>query len=99
MNVKEISIPSLQKAANSLGQKSAGTGQGFGEILAESLQGVNDEIINSQKIAGDFAVGNKNVELHQVILAAENAQMALQLTIQIRNKMIEAYQEVMRMQV
>ena len=38
-------------------------------------------------------------DLHQVILAGEKAALALQMTLQVRNKVVEAYQELMRMQV
>ena len=41
----------------------------------------------------------KPVDLHQVMIAAEQAGLALQLTVQVRNKIIEAYQEISRMQV
>lgn len=69
----------------------------FDDILKESLQKVNVDLLNSEKLTGEFALG-KDVELHQVVLASEQASLALQLTVQIRTKMIEAYQEIMRMQ-
>ncbi len=72
--------------------------QNFGTLLAEYLGKVNQANLHAEKLSQDLALG-KNVELHQVMLATEQANLALQLTIQIRNKVIEAYQEVMRMQV
>lgn len=41
----------------------------------------------------------ENVDLHQVMIASQKANITLQATIEIRNKVIEAYQEIMRMQV
>ena len=70
----------------------------FGSMLSEALAKVNDDLIGAEKLSQDFALG-KNVELHQVITATEQASLALQLTIQIRTKVIEAYQEITRMQV
>ncbi|MCR4440979.1 MAG: flagellar hook-basal body complex protein FliE [Peptococcaceae bacterium] len=72
--------------------------KGFGEILREALNRVNEELTGAEKMSQDFALG-KDIELHQVVLATERASLALQLTIQIRNKIIESYQEIMRMQV
>lgn len=69
----------------------------FGGILAQMLQKTNVELLKSEKLSQDYAFG-KDVELHQVVLAAEEANMALQLTVQIRNKIVEAYQEITRMQ-
>jgi len=58
----------------------------------DSLQRAADEA--SRRVAsGD------DVELHDVMLTAEKANLALQLTIEVRNKVIEAYQEIMRMPV
>lgn len=71
--------------------------KGFDEILKESLKKVNSDLLKSESLTRDFALG-KDVELHQVVIASEQASLALQLTIQIRTKIIEAYQEIMRMQ-
>ena len=72
--------------------------QNFGVLLGEYLGKVNQTQLQAEKLSQDLALG-KNVDLHQVMMATEQASLALQLTIQIRNKIIEAYQEVMRMQV
>ncbi|MBZ4653161.1 MAG: flagellar hook-basal body complex protein FliE [Bacillota bacterium] len=78
--------------------KNSPSEQNFGALLAEYLGKVNQANLQAEKLSQDLALG-KNVELHQVMLATEQASLALQLTVQIRNKVIEAYQEVMRMQV
>lgn len=70
----------------------------FGDMVKQALQNVNSDLVNSEKITGAYTVG-ENVELHQVVLATEKASLAFQLTLQIRNKVMESYQEIMRMQV
>ncbi len=70
----------------------------FGDMLKKALHEVNGGLIESEKLASAYTVG-KNVELQQVILATEQASLAFQLTLQIRNKVMESYQEIMRMQV
>jgi len=67
-------------------------------MLREALDKVNSELVGAEKMSRDFALG-EDIDLHQVVLATERASLALQLTIQIRNKIIESYQEIMRMQV
>lgn len=71
---------------------------GFKEMLSDALSKVNTDLLGAEKLTQDFALG-KDVELHQVMAATEQASLALQLTIQVRNKVVEAYQELMRMQV
>lgn len=59
---------------------------------------LNDQLLESEKLNVQLAAG-KVEHLHDVTIAAEKALIALQLTTQVRDKAIEAYQEVMRMQI
>jgi flagellar hook-basal body complex protein FliE len=70
----------------------------FGKYLIEALDQVNDLQKKSDQASMDLTTG-KLEDISQVVIAAEKAAVALQLTIQIRNKMLESYQEMMRMQV
>lgn len=70
----------------------------FSTYLKESLQKVNDAQIYSDKMTEKLALGEA-VDLHEVMIAAQKASITMQATIEVRNKVIEAYQEVMRMQV
>lgn len=64
----------------------------------DGLNEVNRLQAKAKGLAEEAAVGG-DVDLHDVMIAGEKASVAMQLTLQIRNKMVEAYQEVMRMQV
>lgn len=70
----------------------------FGEFLTGALGEVNKLQASSVKASFDLAAGNLQ-DVSQVTIAAEKASIAMQLTMQVRNKMIDAYQEVMRMSV
>ena len=70
----------------------------FGDMLANSLQQVNQLQSNADNLATQLAEG-KDVDLHTAVLASEEASLAFQYTLQIRNKLLEAYQQVMSMQV
>ncbi len=69
----------------------------FRDFLKNELNKVNDLIIQSDRLSEDFAAG-KTDNIHQVLIAVEKADIALQLTLQIRNKILDAYNEIMRMQ-
>lgn len=71
---------------------------GFSQVLGEYLQEVNRLQLDAEAKTRQLLAG-ENIELHQVMLAAQKAELALELTQTLRNKVIEAYQEIMRMQV
>jgi flagellar hook-basal body complex protein FliE len=68
--------------------------------FGQTLEGAFDKVNDMQNHAGDltkaFALG-KTSDVHGVMIAGEQATIALQLTTQVRNKVIDAYQEVMKM--
>lgn len=70
----------------------------FSSILKDKLNEVNDKQMNSDNITNQFISG-EDVDVHQVMLSAQEAQMSLQLAVQMRNKIVESYQELNRMQV
>lgn len=70
----------------------------FSEYLNEALDNTNQLLLDSDKIAADFAAGRTD-NIHQVEIAAEKADIALQFTMQIRTKIMDAYNEIMRMQI
>ena len=74
-------------------QRSEGGGD-FGELL-DGLQGIEQE---SGRALADLAVGAES-DLHDVVLAAELESLSFDLAVQIRNRLVEAYQEIFRMSV
>ncbi|HZX45991.1 MAG TPA: flagellar hook-basal body complex protein FliE [Clostridia bacterium] len=82
-------------------QRNSGDGkqtEGFSQYLNEAVNKVNE----LQKAADNSAIALATGEiqnLHQVTIDSLKAEIALQFTLQIRNKVIEAYQEIMRMQI
>jgi len=76
----------------------AAGGPSFEDSLANALRQVNELQLQAEDLSRALAAGQAS-DLHQVMIAAEKANLALQFTLQIRNKVIEAYQEIMRIQV
>lgn len=70
----------------------------FRDSLLQAIRQVNEFQLQADEMAQALAAGQA-AEMHQVMLAAEKANLSLQFTLQVRNKIIEAYQEIMRMQV
>lgn len=91
------SISTLQTGGNQL-QKPAGASDDFAKMLTDALREVNDAQINAQTVQQNLIAGRK-VEPHELGIAMERASIALELTMQIRNKLVEAYQEIQRTQV
>ncbi|MNK60779.1 Flagellar hook-basal body complex protein FliE [compost metagenome] len=89
------------QAGRAVGPRAGQTAMGIEpvfESIGNYLGSVNQLTQISDAKQRDLAMG-KDVELHDVMIAAEKASVAVNLTTQIRNKLVESYQEVMRMQV
>ena len=84
--------PIVEKQANPAGEG------GFGNTMRDALSKVNDLQAEADQLASKLATGDA-VEIHQAMIAMQKASTALQFTIQVRNKILEAYQEIMKMQV
>lgn len=72
--------------------------KGFMTFLEESVNDVNQQNKIADKMAADIATG-KSENLHETMLAVSHAELSLKMMVQVRNKVLEAYQDVMRMQV
>lgn len=70
----------------------------FGAFLKDAVAEVNGLQVDAEKANVALAAGQVE-DISEVMVAGTKAQIALQLTMQVRNKVVEAYQEVMRMQV
>lgn len=70
----------------------------FSKLLDNALNKVNQLQVESEKYKMLLSTGEVD-NLHDVTIAAEKANIALQLTLSVRNKVVEAYQEIMRMQI
>jgi len=89
-----VALAPAAAASNSV--KPAAAQKQFAAFLKEALNNVNDAQIQADTLTEKLVRG-ENVQLHDVMIAAQKASITLQLTLEIRNKAIEAYQEMMRM--
>ena len=70
----------------------------FTSVLKQSIENLNQTQLQSDIMTEKLARG-ENVDLHQVMITSQKASITMQATLEVRNKVIEAYQEMMRMQV
>lgn len=70
----------------------------FGNLVKENLDQVNQLEKSADELTTKFALGETD-DIHQVTIATEKAKMALNMTLGVQNRLIKAYEEVMRMQI
>lgn len=87
-----------QSQSPSVGAASKGSSD-FGKQLMDVLKEVNDTQQTAETKATDMMTGRQQVDYHDLMISMEKASTALQLTVAVRNKLLEAYQEIDRLQV
>ena len=80
------------------GQSTSNSNESFADMLKEGIGQVNSSMQAADQSATDLATG-KNSNIHETMLSATKAELGFNMMVQLRNKAIESYQEVMRMQV
>jgi flagellar hook-basal body complex protein FliE len=98
--MSDLRIPAIgpTQLAPLVAPRTEAPGAGFGEALRQALHQVNQTQLDADQASQDFSVG-RTKDVASTLIAVEKANLAFQLTLQVRNKLLEAYQEVMRMQV
>ncbi len=69
----------------------------FKDVISKFIQDVDKMQKTSDQAVKDYATG-EITDLHQVMVAAEEANLSFQLMMEVRNKLLETYREIMRMQ-
>jgi flagellar hook-basal body complex protein FliE len=80
----------------------AGGAQGSGDTFSSMLSQMVSDVNAKQNIAGQSVAAlqsGQNVPLHQAVISMQEANISFQLMVEVRNRLLEAYQEVMKMQV
>lgn len=73
-------------------------GLSFEQILRQGIEATDSKIERANQLAVDFVIDG-SVPAHQVTYALEEARLSLELMIQVRNRLLEGYQQMMNMQV
>jgi flagellar hook-basal body complex protein FliE len=97
MSVNSIANLSINDLVDSVSQSSPASAP-FSDQLLNELNAVNTKLTNAETTLQDFTAG-KTDNIHHVMLALEDAKLSFQLLVQVRNKVLEGYQDVLRMQI
>ncbi len=71
----------------------------FGEMLKTALDQVNGAQAEAARLQSDFDQGVPNTNLHEVMVSLQKASLSFQTMVQVRNRLVSAYQEIMNMSV
>ena len=74
-------------------------GADFAQILQNSIAQVSQTQQQAEGMAANFAAGDSNANLHDVMISLQKANVSFQEMVQVRNKLVSAYHDVMNMQV
>lgn len=97
-------IGQLRSTADAAASKSASAadatgGASFASALQNALQEVSQAQASAQEMARDFSSGNPDVNLQDVMVNLQKANLSFQQMVQVRNRLVTAYQDIMNMQV
>jgi flagellar hook-basal body complex protein FliE len=95
--ITPLSPAAITPIAEAAPAKAAVTGNVFGQVFAEAVNRVEQYRVNAETAVERFLSG-EDQELHKVAMAAQQAELSFQLFLQVKNKAVQAYQDVMRMQ-
>ncbi len=98
--IQNPALEALSKASQpAAAALNKGGDEGFGKQLMDVLKEVNDAQTDATEKQTDMMTGRRNVDYHDLMISMEKANVAMQLTMSVRNKLLDAYQEVSRTQV
>ena len=97
-------LSELRSASAVAGGKSSGNaapvdGPEFSQVLKSTIDQVNAAQQDAQKMAADFSTGQENVNLQDVMINLQKANLSFQQMVQVRNKLVSAYHDIMNIQV
>ncbi len=72
---------------------------GFSEVLKTAIEQTSQAQHKAQGLARSFSVGEPDVQLHDVMVSMQKANISFQQMVQVRNRLVSAYHDIMNMQV
>ncbi|KQV83060.1 flagellar hook-basal body complex protein FliE [Rhizobacter sp. Root1221] len=95
LGVNGLPLANNNKAAGTAGVQ----GPDFQQALSQALRGVSDTYNQASDMQKQVQLGNPTVSLEETMVAMQKAQIGFQATMQVRNKLVSAYSEIMNMTV
>ena len=82
-----------------VGEVDPAQGGSFRSAMAEALQNVSRDQLDAQRMQKEFSLDNPTVSLEQTMVAMQKSQIGFQAAVQVRNRLLSAYTDIMNMQV
>lgn len=98
LNANRLNVEKKEGTGEIKSAEQTETTKSFGETLKESIEKVNQLQLDADQAIVDFAT-EKNPDIHNTMIAIQKAGVSFQIMMEVRNKILSAYEEVMRMQV
>ena len=95
--LSELAKSGSTQSANGLGESNAINQPEFGSLLTKAIDNVNQLQMDSGRAAASIESGDGGVSLVKAMIASQKANVAFQATVQVRNKVVSAYQDIMNM--
>jgi flagellar hook-basal body complex protein FliE len=97
--VNQLRAVAAQAAVAPASQTDPASTQDFASMLKSAIDEVNGAQLDAKQMSRQFETGDSETNLQDVVLSLQKASLSFQTMVQVRNKLVTAYQEVMNMQV
>jgi len=94
-----LTTPAAYTSAQSALRPGAASGGGFAEALTQALNGVDGAQTEAAELAKKFQLGDSKVSLEDAMISMQKANVSFQGAVQVRNRLVSAYHDIMNMQV
>ena len=95
--IQQLQSVAEQMKISSDGKKEEKSGLSFNEVMKEQITKLNETQVKAEEMTEAFIKGEVE-DLHEVMIATEEARISLDLALQVRNRVVEAYKEINNMQ-
>lgn len=97
--VNQLRAVAAQASATPAPAPQEASAQDFAALLKSAVDEVNSAQMDAKQFTRQFEAGDPDVNLQDVVLSLQKASLSFQTMVQVRNKLVSAYQEIMNMQV
>lgn len=99
LEMRAMQADAMSRAKPAVAEVEATAGPNFAEMLGQAVGKVNETQQASNELAKAFEIGQSGVDLTDVMIASQKASVSFQAATQVRNKLVQAYQDIMQMPV
>jgi flagellar hook-basal body complex protein FliE len=99
LQMRRISAQTEMPALRGVGEAAPVQKGAFGDLLKQSIEGVAQTQDKAAKMAAAFERGDPGIDLAQVMIQGQKADLSFRAMTEVRNKMVDAYKEIMNMSI